>query len=448
MIPMTGTALAAACGGKLYGTCPAITGVVTDSRKAGPGDLFVALHGQRADGHDFVPQVLAQGAACALVERLPDPLPEKGALLLVPDTSLAIQRLAGAYRAGFSIPLVGITGSVGKTTQKEMCAAVLSQRFLTHKTEGNFNNNLGVPLTLFGLEKSHQAAVIEMGISHFGEMTELSRAARPNIVLMTNIGDSHLEFLGDRAGVLRAKSEIFQFAAQDGAAVLNGDDALLHSLQPPMARRIFFGLGAHNDFRAENVRMESGSQVDCDIIGPDLCFHVCIPGFGEHLVYAALGAAAVGWLLGLRAAQIAAGIAAFLPTGRRARVVENAKLTVIDDCYNANPNSVQAALSSLAKLPGRRVAILGDMLELGPRTALLHRGIGQRARELGLDRLLCIGPLSKNTSQAAGDIANWYPDKASLLAALPAQIQAGDKILVKASRGMALETVVEALLAL
>ena len=446
MIPLEIEKIAAFCGGTLYGPAGLVRGVTTDSRKVKEGDLFVALKGEKADGHAYLPQVFAAGAACALVERLPAELPENTALILVEDTALAIQQAAELYRSGFDLPIVGITGSVGKTTMKEMCAAVLARRFCTHKTQGNFNNNLGLPLTLFGLEKAHQAAVSEMGISHFGEMELLSRSARPNLVLMTNIGSSHLEFLGDRAGVLRAKSEIFRYADPAGCAILNGDDEYLKNLRPNMAKILYYGLGENCNVRAENVRSVGTEYVDCDILFEGRRVHARIPGFGEHLVYAALGAAAVGFSLGMTEAEIAAGIADYAPAGRRARVAKTDFVTVIDDCYNANPASAAAALRSLAALEGRRVAVLGDMLELGENSPALHRETGELAAELGLDAILCVGPLSAETARGAGEKARHFADKAALCAALPALIGKGDQVLVKASRGMALETVVDALL--
>ena len=312
--------LAAATNGTYYGEPDAldreIAFVTSDSREVGAGALFVAFPGARVDGHDFMAPSLRHGAACCLSER--EPKANETPCVRVESTLGAIGALAGWYRGRFSIPIVGVTGSVGKTTTKEMIAAVLSERFRTHKTEKNFNNALGVPKTLLALDKMHEAAVIEMGISDFGEMRVLTSMVRPTIAVMSVIGDSHLEFLGDRAGVLRAKSEIFESMGRDDLAVLNGDDAHLKDFYPP-TRRVTYGLNPENDFVASDICNLGADGVRCTISHDGSSFDAYIPAFGVHMVYAALAGAAVGSALGMTNAQIARGIARYRTVGERAR---------------------------------------------------------------------------------------------------------------------------------
>ena len=301
--------LVRACGGEPRG--PAFSGeiraVTTDSRAVTPGCLFAAIRGERADGHDYVNSALEKGAACCLVGRVPEGY-AGGCLILVPDTVAALQRIAGFYRAQFPIPVVGVTGSVGKTTAKEMTAAVLARRFHVHKTSGNFNNDLGVPLTLFGLREEHTAAVVELGVSHPGDMTRIAAVARPTIALYTNIGDAHLEFLGSRAGILQEKSRMNAVLPENGTVFCNGDDPLLRELSCEQ-KQVTYGLGEGNGVRAEHVTALPDGTTACTIVSGDRRFDAAIPAFGEHMVYAALGAAAIGLELGLTAEEIAAGIA-------------------------------------------------------------------------------------------------------------------------------------------
>ncbi|MBR1496295.1 MAG: UDP-N-acetylmuramoyl-tripeptide--D-alanyl-D-alanine ligase [Oscillospiraceae bacterium] len=431
------------CGGTLHGAAPGgeISAVTSDSRAVTPGCLFAAVRG----GHDYIGAALDAGAACALAERVPEGV--KGCVIVVPDTVAALQRLAGFYRAQFPVPLVGVTGSVGKTTAKEMTAAVLGRALRVHKTAGNYNNDLGVPLTLLGLREDHGAAVVELGVSHPGDMERIAAIARPTVALYTNIGDAHLEFLGDRAGVLAEKSVMNRYLPRDGVVLLNGDDPLLRTMDCPQ-RKLRYGLGPDCEVRAEEIQSLPDASTECVVAAEGRRFRVRIPAFGEHLVYAALGAVAAGLVLGLADEDIASGIGDYVPVGSRGRLLHSPSLTVIDDCYNANPSSTAAALRSLAKIPGRRVAILGDMLELGGRSGELHRATGALARELGLDLLLCAGPESEQTAAGAGDIARCFPDRAALIAALPNLLRPGDTVLVKASRSMRFEEITAALEAL
>ena len=422
-----------------------VTAVTSDSRTAAEGSLFVALRGARVDGHDFMRGCIEKGAAACVSER--DPQPGEKPCIRVDSSLRAIGALAAWHRSRFDIPVIGVTGSVGKTTTKEMIAAVLRRRFNTHSTEKNFNNELGVPWTLLRLDDGHQVSVVEMGISGFGEMRRLTAMVRPGIAVFSVIGDAHLEFLGDRAGVLRAKSEIFEGMPQTGLAVLNGDDPYLKNCRPAM-RRVLYGLGEDCDVRAEGVRAEGTDRIRFTVRHAGGAFDAQINGFGTHLVSAALAAAAVGLELGMSGEEIAAGIADYRTVGDRARVIEAGDVTVISDCYNANPNSMAAALDSLSRLAGRRVAILGDMLELGENTNRLHREVGERAARLGVELVVGCGPLARhiaNGARDAGGEALYYPDKAALLGDLAGVICPGDRVLVKASHSMAFEDIVAAL---
>ena len=442
MREMTAQAVLAAVGGQARGPLPAgeITAVTTDSRAVTPGCLFAAIPGERVDGHDFIAQVAEKGAACVLCERFTD---AAVAQIRVPDTQAALRALAAWYRSRFSIPVVGVTGSVGKTTAKEMIASVLGQRFNTLKTEKNFNNELGVPLTLFRLREEHEAAVVEMGISGFGEMTRLAEMVRPDIGVYTLIGDAHLEFLGDRAGVLRAKGEMVSAMGPDAVIVANGDDALLRA-HDFGRRTVLFGLDQQCDVRAVDVAPDGLAGMRCTIVSGGRRIPVRIPAFGDHMVYAALMGAAVGLELGLTDEEIAAGVAAYETVGSRGRIIDTGRITIVDDCYNANPTSTRSAIESLGRLPGRHVAILGDMRELGAASPALHRQVGAFAAEKCALVAAC-GPEASQIAAGAGPDALYYPDVASLLSALPDIVRPGDTVLVKASRAMGFEAVVEAL---
>lgn len=438
-----------ATGGVYYGDPAGLDGeicfVTSDSRAAGPGALFVAFVGARVDGHSFMARCLAAGAVCCLSER--EPSDEERPCVRVDSTLRAMGALAAWHRSRFAIPVVGVTGSVGKTTTKEMIAAVLSARFRTHKTEKNFNNELGVPQTLLKLDDADEVSVVEMGISDFGEMRRLTNMVRPTIAVLSVIGDSHLEALGDHEGVLRAKGEIFESMSPEDLAVLNGDDETLGHFTPP-TRCCTYGLGAGNDFVAENVENLGEEGTRCTIRHGDSRFEAHIPAFGVHMVYAALAATAVGAALGMTDAEIAEGIARYQTVGERAHVIHTQKLTILSDCYNANPSSTGAALESLKLLPGRRVCVLGDMLELGEHTVELHAQVGASAAHSGVELVLAAGELSRYICEGAteaGAQAIWFENRDALIRALPEWIREGDCVLVKASHSMAFEAVTEAL---
>ena len=411
-----------------------ISSVCIDSRKVTDGALFAALKGERVDGHDYIEKAFQTGAVCCLAERSPENC--GGTLIIVPDVAAALRKLAEAYRKLFNIPVIGIAGSVGKTTAKEMVASVLSQRYKVHKTEKNLNNELGVPLTVFGIEPEHEAAVIEMGISDFGEMSRLARMVRPTMAVYTVIGHAHLEQLIDLDGVLKAKTEMLDFMPDDACVFLNADDEKLASVDCRQ-KRVFYGTGENACVRAENLRSDLMSA-DCDIVCGSRRIPVHIPAYGKHMVYAALEGSAVGMELGLSDSEIAAGIAAYETIGRRANVIDTGDITLIDDCYNANPDSVKCGIDSLAAYPGRRVCILGDMLGMGENVAALHSDVGEYAGKSGASLILTVGKRSENTHKAASEYveAHHFDTNAELIAALPNLIKRGDAVLVKASHDM------------
>ena len=440
MRDMTIFSAARAAGGRVAGCgqdAP-LSGGVIDSREAGPGLMFCALPGERADGHEYMRSALEKGAACCLATHVPEGV--TGPVILVDDVRSAMAKIAGACRDRLDIPVVGITGSSGKTTAKEMCAAVLSQKYNTLKTEKNFNNELGVPLTLFRIGPEHGAAVVELGINHFGEMSRLGAMAKPDIAVYTLIGRSHLEALGDLDGVLRAKGELVEHMPPDGLLIVNGDDEKLAAWRPAR-RKLTFGLGEGCDVRGVGFAPRGAEGSALTVLAGERRIELFLPAYGRHLAYAALAAAAVGIELGLSDGQIAAGAADYAPVGRRARIIETPSLTVIDDCYNANPDSVKMAIASAGALGGRLVCILGDMLELGEQSEQMHREVGNAARAAGA-LLLTAG----ERSAAMG--GEHFASKAELISALPRLLKRGDRVLVKASHSMAFEEISDALRAL
>ena len=417
-----------------------VVGAVRDNRDVDPGNLFVCIKGERVDGHSFANSAFESGASCCLAEKnIPD---AKGPYVVVDSTLEAIKKIGAYHRSLFDIPVVGLTGSVGKTTAKELVAAALGAKFRVLKTPGNLNNELGVPLTLLSLDENHEAAVIEMGISDFGEMSRLAEMVQPDIFIITMIGYSHLKELGDLKGVLRAKTEAFSYMKPDGVAILNGDDELLWGYDPGV-RRITYGLQGRNDFRAENIRTRGTDAVMLDIVSDSGRFIAEIPSYGSHLAPLALSAAAVGRLLGMIDDEIRQGLLSFSPVGGRSNVTDTGNIILIDDCYNANPNSMKAALSSLSVLQGRRVAFLGDMLNLGEQSAELHREIGAFAAEKGVNSLICCGTeasfIYEGYKSAGVGEAYYYPAKAELIADMSGLIKKGDAVLVKASNSMKFE---------
>mgnify|MGYP000731963258 CR=1 FL=1 len=456
---MTLAHIAEVCGGTYFGPeekkTAEVTDIVTDSRKAGEGSLFVAIPGERVDGHKFIPNVASQGALAVISEQKLETPPCP--YILVKDSMEAIKAMAEYYMQQLNIPVVGITGSVGKTSTKEVIASVLKEKYRTLKTQGNFNNELGLPLTVFRLRDEDEIAVLEMGISDFGEMTRLAKIAKPDTCVITNIGTCHLENLGDRDGVLKAKTEIFQYVKRN--IVLNGDDDKLSTVKEYNGMQpVFFGNGENASVTCENVESRGLKGMSCDIClkgkmaenGELQTFHVDIPMPGRHMVSNALAAAAVGRLYGLNAEQIKNGIESLEPVSGRFNMIETDKFMIVDDCYNANPMSMKASLDVLQDGLGRKVAILGDMGELGTDEAALHEGVGVHAGQCRIDACICVGPLAAHIAEKASQTnpdltVIREKDLESLLKNLNTYVKPGDTILVKASHFMKFENVVKAL---
>lgn len=443
MQPMTVKEIAAAVGGVWRDPredVPAVSAVCTDSRKITPGCLFLPWVGERFDGHDFIGAALDAGAAGCLCARLPADLRKDKFYIKVDDTRLALRALASAYRNKFDIPVVQITGSVGKTTTKEMVAAVLGAKLRVLKTPENFNNDIGTPLTLLGLGPEHQAAVIETGMNHFGEIEYLGAMVRPDIAVISNIGDAHIEHLGSREGILQAKCEILEHLKKDGLVVLNGDDALLDTVKAPF-RTVRCGQSPHCQARITEIADHGVEGITCTIVTARDTYALSIPAPGAHMAYSASIAVAVGEELGLSHDEIVRGVAAYEPSGSRMRVIRlPGRRIILDDCYNANPQSVTAALEVLAKTAcDRRVAVLGDMGELGDLTDQAHYNMGALAAMLGIDFVAAIGAkavkIADGAAQSGGDVLH-FSTKEEAIAELKEQLGPGTAMLVKASHAM------------
>ena len=444
------------CNGVYHGSADKlqteVTSITTDSRKVEVGGLFVPVVGERVDAHRFIPQVMEAGALATLSEKT---LEDAAYPYIQVESSLqAVKDIAEFYLEQLQIPVVGITGSVGKTSTKEVIASVLAQKYRTLKTQGNFNNELGLPLTVFRLRDEDEIAVLEMGISDFGEMTRLAQIAKPDTCVITNIGTCHLENLRDRDGVLRAKTEIFRFVKDH--IVLNGDDDKLSTVEEYKGiHPVFFGMGKNCAVTCENVESRGLKGMSCDIImkntdGTEERFHADIPMPGRHMVYNALAAAAIGRIYGLTSEQIRQGIESLEPVSGRFNMIETDKFMIVDDCYNANPMSMKASLDVLQDGLGRKVAILGDMGELGEDEVALHEGVGVHAGQCRLDVCICVGTLAAHIGEKAKETnpeltVITVPEPATLLENLSSYVKEGDTILVKASHFMKFEMVVKAL---
>lgn len=423
------------------------SGVCIDSRKVTEGCLFAAIKGEHFDGNDFAKSAVNDGAAGVLVSRN---VGEIGApVLQVKDTVEGLMTLAAAYRRHFDIPVAGVTGSVGKTTTKEMIACVLSERYRTLKTEGNFNNEIGLPLTLFRMDENTQAAVIEMGMSDFGEISRLSRCTRPNLAVITKIGVSHLENLGSQQGILKAKMEIIEGLKPGAPLLVNGDDPFLKNISVEGHPVYFFGMENENcDFIAENVHSETFCTRFTLRQRGGKAMDVVLPAVGMHNVLNAAAAFGAGILFGVTPEEAVRGLSRYIPSGMRQRVVICDGITVIEDCYNASPDSMQASLSVLERFPhtGKRIAVLGDMLELGGIAEQAHREIGALAAQKA-DILFACGPLARyyvaGAKEAGMQTCLHFDSNEALSEALLMMVGQGDVLLFKASRGMSLETAIE-----
>ena len=434
--------IAISCNGEFVGNDSdkniTITSVERDSRQIKDGSLFLAIKGERVDGHDYISKCYDSGAVCSICEKAPENVTKP--YILVDSTLEAVKKIAKAYREKFDIPVVGVSGSVGKTSTKEMLYAVLSQKYKTHKTQGNLNNELGVPLTLLAMEEDTEVAIIEMGISDFGEMTRLSEMAQPTICVLTIIGCCHLENLGDRDGVLRAKTEMFKNARPNSEFILNGDDDKLYSVADVNGKKpIYFGFSSDNDYYAQDIENNGEGGISCALCFDGKRLDVKIPAIGNYMVSNALAAVAVGRLLGLSDEQLINGVGAYKTVGSRANVINTGRIRIIDDCYNANPTSVKASLDTLANFSGRKVAILGDMKELGENELKLHYETGEYAKSKA-DAVIAVGPLAQELAKGAD--GEWFDSVEQLKNAIPAIINEGDTVLVKASHSMHFEEIV------
>ena len=398
MMAMTVKELLEATGGRLMGGSQDVnkkfTGVRTDNRLCREGDLFIAIVGEKNDAHRFIPGALEKGAAGCLISRELDHYEEDRFYVLVKDTTLALGDLARYYRGKFKIPVIGVTGSVGKTTTKDMIAAVLSARFKVLKTEGNLNNNFGVPRMLLQLEKDHEIAVIEMGMNHLGEIDYLTRIARPDAAVITNIGDAHIGNLGSKENILKAKSEIFAGLSEKGIAVLNGDDPLLRTLEGKVPFPIrWAGQGESCDYRAVDIDDSFPEKLTLTAETPDGSFAVEVPQPGRHMLYSVMTAAALGRYFGMTDEEIARGVASYVPTAMRMDIKTlEGNIVLYNGAYNANSDSMISALQTMsAARTSRKVAVLGDMLEQGSFEEELHRKVGAAAAACPIDTLVTVG---------------------------------------------------------
>jgi UDP-N-acetylmuramoyl-tripeptide--D-alanyl-D-alanine ligase len=431
-----------------------VKNVCTDSRKAQAGDLFFAIKGEHFDGHDFLNEVVAKGVAALVISRrrFPAKLP-KCAVLAVADVRAALGKMAAAYRKEFTLPVVCVGGSNGKTTVKDLTASALRQKLTTLWSEASFNNDIGVPLTLLRLDKSHQAAVLEAGTNHPGELAPLVKMIQPKFGVITNIGREHLEFFGDVAGVAREEGRLAEQLPTDGKLFINGDNEWSERMAArTKAQVVRVGLGEKNDWHAEKIRLDKGG-VTFRVQSPkeEFCGEHRINLLGRHQVTNALFAVAVSEELGLGRAEIQRGLAECQPPKMRLQFWESGGVRVLDDCYNANADSTIAALETLCDLPlqGRRVAVLGDMNELGAHSEAAHAEAGRRAAELGIGQLFAVGRMAAVTAKAARDAGlNRVIEFADVEAAMKAVkqfLKTGDVVLLKASRALRLERIAETL---
>ena len=453
MNKMTLQNIAAACGGEYIGDPMLLTkrafGVTIDSRKVELGFMFIATVGERVDGHDFIPLAFEKGALCVISEKkLENPA---GPYILVTSSFQALKDIAKFYRENLSIKVVGITGSVGKTSTKEVIASVLSRKYKVLKTQGNFNNEVGLPLTILNIREEHQVAVLEMGISDFGEMERLSDIAKPDVCVITNIGLCHLENLKTQNGILQAKTEMFEHMNPAGDIIINGDDKYLATIKK--VRGIVpktFGYDKMNTLSISNVENLGldGSKFEIHEGLTKYNAEVLLPG--SHMIINAAAAALVGKVLGLSQEQIIEGIRNVEAVDGRSNLIHTGFVTIIDDCYNANPVSMKSSIELLSMANTRKVAILGDMFELGENENRLHESVGIYAGEKQIDLVLCVGERSQYIYQGAlknleKERVLHFKNKEDLMKELPNLIKKGDSILVKASHGMQFTEIVEEL---
>lgn len=423
-----------------------------DSRKIIPGSLFIAIQGEKFDGHDFVNAAIAAGAAAVIISREIPPVASKVAVIRVKNTLDALGQIAAFHRSQFQVPLIGITGSNGKTTTKDLVASILRHERKVIKTEANFNNEIGLPLTLFKMDQTTQVAVVEMGMRGLGQIRHLAGIARPTIGVVTNVGLTHLELLGTQENIAKAKTELVQSLPSTGLAVLNGDDPWVRRMKDhTSARTVYYGVDTSGlDYRATDIR-EKNDSIQFQVCTQDETLKLTLPMPGRHNVLNALAAIAVAKELGISNSAIVRGLTEPDLTGKRLKLIRRDGYCVIDDTYNASPASVRAALDVLSgsREGNRKIAVLADMLELGPQAGEIHHQLGQYAADHGVDQLFAFGDLARRYVtgyQAAGvGTGRHFDNKDHLIAELLNIIKPGDVILVKGSRSMKMEEVVAAL---
>ncbi len=450
MEPITLSELLKAVDGTLLGTYrnenTPIERVDTDSRKIHPGSLFIPLVGERFDGHAYINSALDGGAVGCLTARERDSYRDDKFYIKVSSTQKALRDLAAWYKNRFQIPFIGVTGSVGKTTTKDMIASVLGSKYKVLKTEGNFNNNIGLPLTILRLDRTYDLCVLEMGMDKFGEIDYLGEIVKPEVGVITNIGDAHIERLGSWENIFKAKCELLPHIRKDGLLVLNGDDPLLATLRERTGvKTVFCGTKEGLEYRAAQIGGDGVSHIHCRMITPNMDQDVKVPALGEHMIYPSLIAAAIGEHFGLTPDEIEEGILGFVPTRMRMNILHRGeRITILDDTYNANPQSMRAAISVLADAHTQwKIAVLGDMFELGPFAPALHSGVGECLGKAGIDCLVAVGELAEHIARGAQEsgVPTVYhcADKAEAKKILPQVVKPDSTILLKASRGMALE---------
>ncbi|MCL6519233.1 MAG: UDP-N-acetylmuramoyl-tripeptide--D-alanyl-D-alanine ligase [Armatimonadetes bacterium] len=448
----------AATGGDLLGgdASAKATGVSIDTRTLKPGDLFFALRGERTDGHAYVDEAIKKGASGIVIAEN-SCLPKADVPVVgVSDTLWALGDLASYYRSKFDVRVVAITGSVGKTTTKEMTASVLSRKWNVLKNAANFNNEIGVPLTLFQLDRTHEMVVLEMAMRGLGEIRRLSQIAKPHIGVITNIGISHIERLGSQGAIAEAKSELLSELPPDGIAILNAEDGYFEFLKHRFAGRIIsFGSCKSADVIGARIKQAACGRYEFVLVVEGAAIKISIPVLGRYNVYNALAAAATGYALGVDLRLIREGLENFTPPAMRMELVRSrAGYVVLNDAYNASPASTLAALRTLQSLGGykRRIAVLGDMLELGDYAPKAHKDVGAAAVETGVDMLIAVGELARGIAEGAqmrglsDSAVQWFPDSLHAAEYLKKQVTNGDAILVKGSRAMKMEEIVRILL--
>lgn len=421
--------------------------ISTDSRRIQRGDLFIALEGDNFDGHDFVEDAIRGGASAVVVSK-PAKFQQEVPVIQVGNTLKALWQLSAYYRRKFSKPVIAVTGSVGKTSTKDMVAAVLSSKYCVHKSQGNYNNHIGLPMTIFDLKNNHDVAVVEMGMSGFGEIRELTHIARPSIAMITNIGLSHIERLGSQENILKAKLEILEGLEEKGVLILNANDPLLRKVNGSFTGKVVrIGIDIDADYTGYAVvdMGQEGVAFKVKLQGREYDVH--IPALGRHNVYNALFGIACGMELGLNPEEILEGVRNYHPEKMRLNIVEMDGIRFINDSYNASPDSMQVALQVLKGIAGgnRTIAILGNMLELGELASIAHQNVGKICRELGIDFTAFIGENAQDVGQGIGDDSRYkvFHTHDEIIQFMKGFLKKDDVVLVKGSRGMRMENILE-----